>query len=136
MPEIETNKELSRYRLEKAREDLATAKENMDSDKLRAANNRAYYSIFHSMRSVLALDMFDSKKHSGIIAEFRRRYVKEGVFEPEISDMIESASIVRNASDYDDMYVVSKVETEEQIKNAGIVLEKVESYLREKGVIA
>ena len=44
--------------------------------------------------------------------------------------------IVRNASDYDDMYVVSKVETEEQIKNAGIVLEKVESYLREKGVIA
>ena len=136
MPEIETNKELSRYRLEKAREDLATAIENMDSDKLRAANNRAYYSIFHSMRSVLALDMFDSKKHSGIIAEFRRRYVKEGVFEPEISDMIESASIVRNASDYDDMYVVSKVETEEQIKNAGIVLEKVESYLREKGVIA
>ena len=36
----------------------------------RSANNRAYYSIFHAIRSVLALDGFDSKKHSGVISEF------------------------------------------------------------------
>ena len=30
------------------------------------------------MRAVLVFDNFDSSKLSGVIAEFRRRYIKEG----------------------------------------------------------
>lgn len=36
----------------------------------------------------------------------------------EISRMIESALTIRNASDYDDMFIASKDETAEQIANA------------------
>lgn len=129
MPESKEAKELSKYRYEKAVEDLETARENFNSNKLRAANNRAYYAIFHALRSVLALDSFDSKKHSGIISEFRKRYIKTGIFELEISRMIDNASVVRNASDYDDMYVVSRSETEKQIDNADYIVKKVEKYL-------
>ena len=64
--------DLSKYRLDRAREDLATATRNYNAGDYRAANNRAYYAIFHALRSVLALDCFGSKKHSGIISEFRR----------------------------------------------------------------
>lgn len=79
----------------------------------RIANNRAYYAIFHAMRAVLVFDNFDSSKHSGVIAEFRRRYIKEGIFPAEISKMIGAAFTIRNASDYDDMFIASKDDTEE-----------------------
>ncbi|MBQ9504488.1 MAG: HEPN domain-containing protein, partial [Lachnospiraceae bacterium] len=117
------------YRIEKAAEDLKTAKNNYDSKDYRAANNRAYYSIFHSLRAVLALDHFDSKKHSGIIAEFRRKYMKNRIYPVEMSEMIDSAFEIRNASDYNDMFIANKNETKTQIENAEYVLKEVEKYI-------
>ena len=127
--ELRTCIDLCFYRIERAIEDLKTAKNNFDCKDYRAANNRAYYSIFHSLRSVLALDRFDSKKHSGIIAEFRRRYMKNRVFPVEMSEMIDSAFEIRNASDYDDMFIADKTETKKQIENAEYVLKVIEEYI-------
>jgi len=121
--------DLSRYRLARAKEDIATAERNYAAGDFRAANNRAYYAIFHALRSVLALDSFDSKKHSGIISEFRRRYIKEGVFPVEVSRVIEKAFEIRNNSDYDDMFIANKDETLNQIENAKYVISQVESYM-------
>ena len=70
-----------------------------DAGYYRIANNRAYYSIFHAMRAVLVFDDYDSSRHSGIIAEFRRKYIKEGVFPVEISKMIGEAFMIRDASE-------------------------------------
>ena len=55
MPDAITARDLSKYRFEKAVEDWTTAKDNLLNQKYRAANNRAYYAIFHAMRSVLSL---------------------------------------------------------------------------------
>ena len=46
-----------------------------------------------------------------------------------MSQMIGSAFIIRNDSDYDDMFVASKNDTQEQIENAEYVLNKVEEYI-------
>lgn len=127
--EFRTCIDLCFYRIEKAIEDLKTAKKNFDSKDYRAANNRAYYSIFHSLRSVLALDRFDSKKHSGIIAEFRRKYIKNRIFPAEMSGMIASAFEIRNASDYNDMFIADKDETKKQIENAEYILKEIEEYI-------
>ncbi len=81
-------KDYAKYRLERLREDLDAARLLYENQNYRIANNRAYYSIFHALRAVLVFDNFDSGKHSGIIAEFRRRYIKEGVFPAEVSKMI------------------------------------------------
>ena len=81
------------------------------------------------MRAVLVFDGFDSSKHSGVIAEFRRRYIKTGIFSVEMSKMIGSAFTVRNASDYDDMFLASKSDTEEQINNAEYVYKEIKSYI-------
>ena len=77
--------DLSGYRLEKAKEDLETAEENLKTGKLRASVNRSYYAVFHALRAITALDHFDSGKHSGIIAFFNLHYVKTGIFDKEIS---------------------------------------------------
>ena len=122
-------KDYAKYRIERAREDLEAAHLLYDAGNYRIANNRAYYAIFHSMRSVLVFDDFDSSKHSGVIAEFRRRYIKEGIFPIEISKMIGSAFTIRNASDYDDMFIARKSETEEQINNAEYVYRILSEYI-------
>ena len=49
----------SKYRLEKAKEDLATAIIDFESGHFSASVNRSYYCIFHSIRAILALDGFD-----------------------------------------------------------------------------
>ena len=122
-------KDYAKYRIERAREDLEAAHLLYDAGNYRIANNRAYYAIFHAMRAVLVFDNFDSSKHSGVIAEFRRRYIKEGIFPIEISKMIGSAFTIRNASDYDDMLIASKSETEEQINNAEYVYRILSEYI-------
>ena len=123
-----TKTDLMRYRLEQARECLHTAEATVDVSMKNAAN-RSYYCIFHAMRAVLALDEFDSKKHSGIISYFRQNYIKTGKFKADFSKTIAKAFEVRGGSDYQDFYVVSKPEVLEQIENAKLFLEAVEAYI-------
>ena len=75
---------------------------------MNTANNRAYYSVFHSMRAVLALDEVDFKKHSGVIAYFRENYIKTKIFDRSCSDIISSTCLIRNKSDYYDFYIAEK----------------------------
>ena len=130
MPEYSSlQKDYAKYRMVRAREDLDAAHLLFNAGNYRIANNRAYYAIFHAMRAVLVFDNFDSSKHSGVIAEFRRRYIKEGIFPTEISKMIGSAFTIRNASDYDDMFITSKNDTKEQIDNAEYVYKAIGAYI-------
>ena len=66
MPHSE--KDLSDYRLERAKEDIQTAKINIDNGLYKGAVNRSYYAIFHAIRAVNVLDGFDASKHSSVIA--------------------------------------------------------------------
>lgn len=122
-------KDYARYRLERSLEDLQSAQALLIDGHFRAANNRAYYAIFHAIRAALALKSVDSSKHSGVISEFRRLFIKEGLLPVELSQMIGAAFTIRNASDYDDMFIASKSETKEQIENAKYVYEQIEKYI-------
>ena len=126
----ETQSALAQYRIEQSRECLEDSKRSLRDGSFKTAANRSYYCIFHAMRAVLALDSFDSKKHSGIIAFFRQRYIKTGIFQPELSDMIQNAYRNRGKSDYEDFFVISKEETTEQIENAKTFLAAVEAHIK------
>ena len=120
---------LSKYRLERSKEFLDSAVKNLEIEEYRTANNRAYYSVFHAMRAVLALDEVDFKKHSGVISYFREHYIKTKMFDREISDIITSASLIRSKSDYDDFYIAKKDEAAEQVENAQKVYMIIKNYL-------
>ena len=110
MPDI-TGIDLSRYRLQKAKETLASAIRDMDAEDYASANNRAYYAIFHAMRAVLALDGEDYKKHSAVIARFTLNYLKPEILPREYSKLISNASLIRNRNDYEDFYICSVADT-------------------------
>ena len=120
---------ISKARLSHAEDCLREAKVLLDANEYKGAANRAYYTAFHSMRAVLVLDEFDSKKHSGIIAKFRENYLKTELFNKEISDYISSLFRIRSASDYDDFYIVSKNDAKSQLEKAQIIFEQVKLYL-------
>ena len=122
------------YRFEQSLECLKSAKVLVGCGDYRGAANRSYYAFFHAMRSAFALENKDFSKHSGVSANFRKEFIKTGVFDVVFSDMIKSAFYVRNNSDYDDFYVVSKADVEEQIQNAEKFCAAMKEYLVIKGV--
>lgn len=119
---------LAKYRLDQANECLRSAEMVFTAGSFRFAVNRSYYCIFHAMRAVLALDMFETKKHSGIISAFRQKYIKTDIFPEKFSVIIRNAFNTRNAGDYQDFFIVSKEEAA-HIENASIFLQAVEHYL-------
>lgn len=123
------SKELSKRRIEQAREDLEASKFLYSGKFYKSANNRAYYSIFHSIKAVLALKPIDFKRHKDVIAYFNKNYVSTEMFPKKLGHKIAEATIVREDSDYDDEFIVKPEETEEQIKTAEELLELVEEYI-------
>lgn len=130
--DLTNKKALSKVRLEHARDSLLDAKVALKGERYKSAANRSYYAIFHAMRAVLAFDGIDKKKHSGIISDFRKLYIKTNIFPVEMSDIIDDLFEVRKNSDYDDFYVVSKKAVKQQIINAEEFIKKVEKFLKLK----
>ena len=95
-------------RLEKARECLKDAEKNLTDEAYATAANRSYYCIFHAIRSVLITIGTTFKTHSANISEFRRSFIKTGIFPVEFSDFIGDAFDIRINSDYEDFYIVLK----------------------------
>lgn len=124
--------DLAVHRLSIARQDLETALLTYKEQHFRAANNRAYYAIYHGITAVLALDKVAFKRHKDTIAYFNKEYVKTEIFSRQLGKRISQAEEVRHASDYDEFYLVSKEETETQIETARMLLTLVEAYLEEK----
>lgn len=122
-------KELAQYRLNTAKEDLEAAQLNFENRQYRASNNRAYYAIFRAISACLALEFKAYKQHAQVIGSFNKEFVHTGVFPKEISKRISRAQEVRHASDYDDFYIVSMEEAQEQLETAREVVDMVNKYL-------
>ena len=123
------SKELSKHRLEQAKEDLEASKMLYENKFYKSANNRAYYSIFHSIKAVLALEPIDFKKHKDVTAYFNKNYVNTEIFPKKLGHKIAEAVAIREDSDYDDEFVVKPEETKEQINTAEELLKLVEKYI-------
>lgn len=123
---------LSKARLAIAKERLAFADDILAIGDYKTVANRSYYAVFSAMRAVLALQGFDSKKHAGVIAEFRRQYIKSGILPRELSGLLDGLVEIRQGSDYDDFYVISKEEVTQQLQNAARFVDAVEQYLLKK----
>lgn len=121
--------DLARHRLLTSKDDCETADEMIKIGKYKAATNRAYYSIFHAMRAVLALEAVDFKKHSAIISYFNKEYIRTEKFDKGFYDLINDSSIIRNNSDYDEFFIATKEEAEQQAANAKLFYNAVEAYI-------
>lgn len=129
--DVGTQMDVARHRLLVAREDLETANLTYEAGKFRAANNRAYYSIFHTVSAVLAKEGVAFKRHKDTLSYFNKNYIHTGIFPRELGRKIVKAEEIRHASDYDTFYIASKEVTMQQIQTAEQILHLAEKYLEE-----
>lgn len=120
---------LMNYRLDNAKEKLESAKLLLDAGKYRDSIGRSYYAIFTAVRAVLANDKVDFSKHSGVIAYFQKEYIKTEKFEIKYSRYLQTAFQIRNNCDYDDFFMASKQDAEEQYSRAVEFYDEVRRYL-------
>lgn len=121
--------ELSTYRLSKAKEDLEASETLLHTGHFSQSLNRSYYAMFHATRALLAFERFDSKRHSGILAFFNQHYIKNGKIELKYYSMLTLAQKLRNNSDYDDFFVVSRDDAEQQLINAKEFIDVIDSFI-------
>jgi hypothetical protein len=124
------NEDMSKYRYEQAEQCLKSANTLINANDYKGAANRSYYAVFHAMRSVLALRNVDFSKHSAVIGYFRKEYIKKGIFNAELSDIIENLFTVRNKCDYDDFYVIGKEDVTVQLKSAEHFISEIQKHLK------
>lgn len=123
-----SRKDLVLYRIESSKEDLKSAKILLNAEAYKAANNRAYYAIFHAINAIHALTGVVYKRHKDAVANFNKEYIRTEIFPRRIGRQIASAEEIRHASDYDDFYIATKSEAEEQVALAEEFIGMVEKY--------
>ena len=129
--DIGNNKDLALYRLDIARDDLRSAKILLNANEYRGANNRAYYAIYHAISAIHALNGKAYKRHKDSLGNFNKEYIKMGIFPRTLGRRIAEAEEIRHASDYDDFYIATKEEAEEQIMTADELTRLIEIYCKE-----
>lgn len=129
---IGTAKDLALHRIETAKSDIKSARILLDAGEYRSSNNRAYYSIYHAISEIHALDGNSYKKHKDALANFNKEYVKTEIFPRNMGRRISEAAEIRHESDYDDFYFATKAEAEEQIATAVELLELVQKYCNDR----
>ena len=127
-------RDLTKYRLETATERLEVAKEMIESGRYRISISNSYYAIFNAARALLAERNIDFKKHLAVISYFRREYVKTGIFDVKFSAYIGNAFDSRNDCDYEDFFIASRTQAEEQYQNAVEFVAAVKNYLEGENV--
>ncbi len=81
MTKKEKHSEIVRYWVEKAKESLASARREFEAESLTFAMNRLYYAAFYAVSALLMEHDLSFKKHSGVRANFHKRFIKTGVLD-------------------------------------------------------
>jgi uncharacterized protein len=95
-------RELVRYRLQRAQETLDEAALLHEKGHLNAAVNRLYYACFYAVSALLLAEGKSSSKHSGIRALFNKEWVKTGRISSEYGRFYRRLYDSRQKGDYGD----------------------------------
>lgn len=125
----ERQSDLSKYRIQEAKDSLRVAERCLSDGFYKDSINRSYYAAFYCIKAVLALGTVDFKRHKDVMAYFNKEYVATGIFPRELGRKLSTLKQLREKSDYDDFYIASKTQAEDQYNTAKYTLEQIEKYL-------
>lgn len=126
---------LALVRLDRAKELYVEAKELVKMDSYKSANNRAFYAIEKCIKALLATQQMDVETHNGAVSQFNLLFIHQEntAFTKTDYQKIAKADRIRNASDYDDFYIVNKEETRELLEFVKEFLERTAEYIHKTG---
>jgi uncharacterized protein len=128
MNQEQANRILIKLWLEKAADALASARLEASQGHLAFAVNRLYYSCFYAVTALLLTDGKQFARHSAVISEFNRAYVKTGKVDVAWSKFYQKLFDDRQESDYIPTATFERADVEERI-------EQVESFVGTIGAL-
>jgi uncharacterized protein (UPF0332 family) len=127
----ETLKEQIKAIIKKAKRSIKAAKGLIENEDYDFASSRLYYAVFYAMEAVLLTREISSSKHTGVIGQFNRFYIKEGIFPKSFSKIISRLFRERQEGDYGFYVDISEEEILKDVKSAELFLKKINEYLKE-----
>ena len=120
-----------KVRMQRAEELCDEARDLLQKESFKSANNRAFYAIEKAMKALLASIQLDAETHNGAVKLFNYHFIHQGngSFSNDDYKRVVRADQIRNASDYDDFYIASKDETKIQVEDAVYLIDKIKKYL-------
>ncbi len=132
----EKKRELAIYRLRQADESVDEAEFLFRGKKTpRGIINRAYYAMFYATLALLIFEPYSSSKHSGVLAYFNRRFIKERLLPEEMGESINTAFELRQRGDYREYVELTYEQVEPFIQKARRFIEGVKNYLRGQSLV-
>ncbi len=125
----EEEKDLIRYRMERAKETLCEARLMYDENYLYGAANRIYYACFYAVLALLLTKKLSSSKHSGVIKLFNQHFVKEGIIPIEMGKFYSRMFDTRMESDYSELVQLEKSQIESDIAEAEKFIATIDKYI-------
>jgi hypothetical protein len=113
---------------------LKAAELLLEKGYLEDAVSRAYYSIFHAARAVLALKGTDARTHTGVRRLFGTELVSGGDVEPEWAKIFARAQTARQSADYDTITELPRERADDVVLMARRFVGRMAEYLRSRGV--
>lgn len=119
--------ELKEKEIKTAEKDLSAADKSFSQKEYKWATIQAYYSMFHSARSLLYAKNYAERSHFCLIAAIRALYVDEKLLSYDLLESLILAKRLREDADYSDDW--SK-------ESAGSIIESARNFLsRSKEII-
>ena len=121
---------LVKKELKAAKDDLKEAQDRFKSKKYKYATITAYYSMFHSARTLLYAKGYREKSHYWIIVAMQALYVEKELLDESLVTEFHDAMVLRQDADYHGKF--SKEGAEVTIASAREFHKKAKSILASK----
>ncbi len=122
-------KALSLARLNRSRQHLKSARDLVQNNDFADSVSRSYYAIFQAARALLALERFESRKHSGVVSLFNRHFIKTGKVDKRFGVILKDARRSREMADYTELADFSREDAENQIADAEAFVQEMEKLI-------
>lgn len=118
--------------LAKAERSIKAAEELLNKGFFDFASSRAYYAAFYALEALLLSEGKTFSKHQGLIAAFRKHFIKTGIFPINFSEKIGRLFRNRQWCDYDPVCNITAEDAREDIHYATEILQEINKHIQAK----
>ena len=124
-----SKEDLSKYRIERAKEALEEAKILGNLNHWNTTANRLYYACFYSASSYLVSNNCQASTHSGIKNTFNKELIKTGLLESKYGLLYNKLFNLRQEADYRDYRDVTDTEIKPMLNQVEDLIRRIEVLL-------
>ena len=117
--------------INKARSTYDDAEVLVNLNRLSSAASRLYYAVFHAVSALLIHDGHAVKSHKGAFVAFCQHYIYTGSLPQEMGRLLSQLETMRENSDYNCVYEVTRAEITDRLIPAKIMIDSIADYIRD-----